>query len=205
MRKHALKQGFTIMETLVAISLLLLAITGPMVFAQNGLRAAFQSRDQVTAFYLAQDAIEFIKNRRDHNILEKESGEWLSSFDGTNSGPNCASGANREGGCTFDTSLFNGRIEMCSFDTPATGCLGRDPEGTEDVPLKIDDKGVIGFGKDSSSKNSIFSRTVYVDKTVEDEEARVTVIVRWRSHENLGVREIEMVEYVRNWASALDI
>lgn len=195
------------METLVAISLLLLAITGPMVFAQNGLRAAFQSRDQVTAFYLAQDAIEFIKNRRDHNILQKESDKWLSSFDGTE-GPDCASQSDRQGGCTFDTSTADGDIRECSTEIGVVGCLGKDTNGKDDVPLKIDDKGVIGFGKTSTSPNSIFARTVYVDKTPTaeaPEEARVTVIVRWRSHENLGVREIEMVEYVRNWASALDI
>lgn len=188
------------METLVAISLLLLAITGPMVFAQNGLRAAFQSRDQVTAFYLAQDAIEFIKNRRDHNILEKEPDQWLDSF------AECESNGGREGGCTFDTSAPDGYIEPCSFTALEVGCLGEDPEGTDDVPLKINSEGVIGFGDTSASPNSIFARTVYVDPTEGvAEEARVTVIVRWRSHENLGTREIEMVEYVRNWASALDI
>jgi prepilin-type N-terminal cleavage/methylation domain-containing protein len=56
--------GFTMIESLVAIFIILLAITGPMVFAQNGLRTAFLSRDQITAFFLAQDVIESIKNYR---------------------------------------------------------------------------------------------------------------------------------------------
>jgi prepilin-type N-terminal cleavage/methylation domain-containing protein len=54
--------GFTLIETLVAIFILVLATTGPLSFAQSGLRASFVARDQVVAFYLAQDAIETIKN-----------------------------------------------------------------------------------------------------------------------------------------------
>lgn len=201
MHIHPSQKGFTIMETLVAISLLLLAITGPMVFAQNGLRAAFQSRDQVTAFYLAQDAIEFVKNRRDHHILDQESSKWLDSFTGS---PSCAStGTGRAGGCSFDTSIYNGTIVRCTYGTGLeVGCLGEKTDGTEDNPLKIDaTTGIFGH----TGTNSIFSRTVYVDTTTAPEEARVTVIVRWRSHENLGVREIQVVEYIRNWASALGI
>ena len=187
------------METLVAISLLLLAITGPMVFAQNGLRAAFQSRDQVTAFNLAQDAIEFVKNRRDHNILDYSPEDWLLDVD------QCESQSNRAGGCSIDTSTSDGDIRVCSFETEEDiGCLGQDIDGLEDVPLKIDTDGV--FGHDSSGVDSIFARTVYVDtEGMGDDEARVTVLVRWRSHENLGVREIEVVEYIRNWGSALEL
>lgn len=187
------------METLVAISLLLLAITGPMVFAQNGLRAAFQSRDQVTAFNLAQDAIEFIKNRRDHNILNATSDQWLANvYD------ECESGSiPRDGGCSIDTSTSDGTVIQCSFASENdTGCLGKDSEGLEDVPLKIDEDGVFGHTGD----DSIFARTVFVDTVgMGEDEARVTVLVRWRSHENLGVREIEVVEYIRNWGSALGL
>ncbi len=189
------------METLVAISLLLLAITGPMVFAQNGLRAAFQSRDQVTAFYLAQDAIEFVKNRRDHNILARDSEEWIRSFNGYDGADCAATDAEREGGCSFDTSTPEGDIHECSLDGSETGCLGDKTDGTDDRHLKIDEDGIFGHGPGT---DSIFSRTVYVDETILG-EARVTVIVRWRSHENLGVREIEVVEYIRNWASALGV
>jgi type II secretory pathway pseudopilin PulG len=194
------KAGFTIMETLVAISLLLLAITGPMVFAQNGLRAAFQSRDQVTAFNLAQDAIEFVKNRRDHNILNYSSEDWLNDV------IQCASATGKAGGCSVDTSTPDGDVEQCNFESQNDiGCLGDDETGLEDVPLKIDEAtGIFGFTGDT---NSIFSRTVYVDPIgdVSNYEARVTVLVRWRSHENLGVREIEVVEYIRNWGSALGL
>ena len=73
--KEKTNRGFTVLETLVAVFILVLAITGPMVFAQSGLRTAFLARDQITAFFLAQDAIETIKNIRDTNALQGN--DWL--------------------------------------------------------------------------------------------------------------------------------
>jgi type II secretory pathway pseudopilin PulG len=61
--------GFTLIETLIAISVLLLSITGPMEIASKSLFSAFYARDQITAYYLAQEAIEYIKNARDNTFL----------------------------------------------------------------------------------------------------------------------------------------
>jgi hypothetical protein len=63
-------QGFTLVETVVAILLLMIAIVGPIGLAQRSLTSAFQAQNKITATYLAQDAIEFIKNARDTNIIE---------------------------------------------------------------------------------------------------------------------------------------
>lgn len=57
------------METLVAVMVLSLAIVGPLTIAQKGLQTALISKDQIGAFYLAQDAIEYIRYARDTNCL----------------------------------------------------------------------------------------------------------------------------------------
>lgn len=59
--------GFTLVEAMVAIAILSISITGPLVIAQKGIASAIYSRDQVTAFYLAQEAVEYIRNVRDTN------------------------------------------------------------------------------------------------------------------------------------------
>lgn len=59
--------GFTIVETLVAIAILMISIAGPLTIAQKGLMAAVYARDQVAASFLAQDAMEWLKNDRDNN------------------------------------------------------------------------------------------------------------------------------------------
>jgi Tfp pilus assembly protein PilV len=71
---HAQKNnGFTIIETLVAITILMISIAGPLTIAQKGLSAAINSRDQVIASYLGQDLMEYIKNIRDINIVNNRS------------------------------------------------------------------------------------------------------------------------------------
>jgi len=64
------KKGFTLIETLVAITVLLIAIVAPMTLAQDGIVAARLAQDQIVAFYLAQEGVEVVRNMRDENKLE---------------------------------------------------------------------------------------------------------------------------------------
>ena len=63
-------KGFTLIETMVAISILMVAIVAPMSLAAQSLSAAYYARDQITAFYLAQEGIEVVRSVRDTNILK---------------------------------------------------------------------------------------------------------------------------------------
>ncbi len=68
-------QGFTLIETLLAVLLLATAIAGPLTIASKGLSAALVAKDQISAFYLAQDAMEQVRFIRDSNTLG--GGDWL--------------------------------------------------------------------------------------------------------------------------------
>lgn len=61
--------GFTLIETLVAVALLSIAVVAPMSLASKSLSSARYARDQITAFYLAQEAIEALRSIRDAQIL----------------------------------------------------------------------------------------------------------------------------------------
>lgn len=68
-KKQILNKGFTLLEVLVAISILMVAVVAPITIAQKGLSSSGYSRNQMIASYLAQDAIEYIKNRRDYAAI----------------------------------------------------------------------------------------------------------------------------------------
>lgn len=72
-------RAFTLIETLVAISVLLVSLAGPLSIAASSLRGALYARDQVTAFYLAQEAIEYVRAVRDENLLADDL--WLTGLD----------------------------------------------------------------------------------------------------------------------------
>ena len=62
-------RGMTLIETLVAISILAVAIVAPMTLTMQSLSSAYYARDQVVASNLAQEAIESVRAVRDGNIL----------------------------------------------------------------------------------------------------------------------------------------
>lgn len=62
-------KAFTLIETLIAVTLLSIAIVGPLVTASRALLAAYIARDQLTASYLAQEGVEYIRIMRDDMYL----------------------------------------------------------------------------------------------------------------------------------------
>ena len=50
-------KGLTLVETLVAISVLLMAVVGPMVIYSKSITNTRYAGDQITAYYLAQEGM----------------------------------------------------------------------------------------------------------------------------------------------------
>lgn len=173
------KRGFTIIESLVAIFILLISITGPLYFTQGALRVAFVARDQITAFFLAQDAIEYVKNVRDKNSITNINGgsdNWLSGLS------NCLG----VDGCTIDTTN-NDPTPVDVIANPST-----------DTVLKIDTASEL-FNH-TSGNDSIYSRSILIEEIVGSVEAIITVKITWKTHEAIGERTIEVKEHIFNWA-----
>lgn len=95
--------GFSLLETLVAISILMMTIVGPLSLASKGIVFADYVKDEIAGFYLAQEAIEAIRNIRDSNI--KNNSSWLASI---------------KEKCMSDTGSIPCRIDLWNY-SPATG------------------------------------------------------------------------------------
>jgi len=96
--------GFSLIETLVAVSILLLAVTGTLSIASRSISYSLDVRDQITASFLGEEAVEFVRNTRDTNVIQGF--DWLSGFGG------CA----EVSGCVVDVP--NNEITQCPGECP---------------------------------------------------------------------------------------
>lgn len=63
--RHA---GFTLLETLFAILIFSAALISLMAISSKGISATNQVKNETTAFYLAQEGLEVVRNVRDSNF-----------------------------------------------------------------------------------------------------------------------------------------
>jgi type II secretory pathway pseudopilin PulG len=152
-KKGETSRGFTLVETLVAIGILMISIAGPLVVASKGLNAALFARDQMVASYLAQESLELVKNIRDNNVLEGDS--WID-------------------GIEMCTSL------AAACDITASDFILRTCNGTNGgCPLYYDV--LKGYNSQFTGKESLFKRYFYLEDEENSsiEEKRVKVVVTW--------------------------
>jgi type II secretory pathway pseudopilin PulG len=82
--------GFTLIEALVAITILLVGVIGPLGLAAQGIADGLFARNQIVANYLAQEGVELIINRRDSNVYAGGASNWLTGLDGCDDNSPCA-------------------------------------------------------------------------------------------------------------------
>ncbi len=75
------QRGFTLVESLVAITILMIGVVGPLVIASRGISDGLYAQNQLAANYLAQEAVSTIINRRDHNLGQFPEVLWLDGID----------------------------------------------------------------------------------------------------------------------------
>jgi prepilin-type N-terminal cleavage/methylation domain-containing protein len=173
------KKGFTLVETMVAISILMLAILGPLSIASSGLRNSLFAKDQVTAYYLAQEGIEYVRYIRDDNYLQS-SGNWLDGLE------DCTGTY----GCAIDTGKWfgsnNSVIRLCQL----IGC--------SDYNILYKDFSTKYYTHQTGGGNTAtpFSRIVKVEETTDEKEIKVTSTVTWQS--GVGQKSFELTENVFN-------
>ena len=169
--KHTL-HGFTLVESLVAVSILVIVVVGPMTIAMRGLQTALFANEQTAAVYLAQEAIESIEKLRDENALsvyhdtgETQTWNWYDDSGSNNPIHYCKSG-NGTGKCDLDVLDVDGDYRHCT--------------GGSLCQLNFDENGNDGYfyKYDNSYPLSPFTRQIHIDEPSQG-IVEVTVTVTW--------------------------
>lgn len=168
--------GFTLLETLIAIFVMTVAFTALLSLMSTSLFSARYAKNEITAVYLAQEAVDYVRNNRD--TLAFQGGDWnnfLASFGYVPGTGNLCFDSN---GCYFevdDSNLSN--IKLC-------------PSG-DGCPRMLYDRNMInnlyGYTTSSSTADSNFTRTVTMQAVGTDpgntnnDELMITVEMAWRN------------------------
>jgi len=166
-------RGFTLVETLVAITIIATALVGPFYAVQQALNASRSARNQLIATSLAQEGIEYVRSIRDSNYLYNNVNvtqrSWLYRLDGTG-GNTCFTPAR----CTIDA------VE----DTVSSSV----------TPLYLSTTDI--YNQQGLGAPTVYTRTVQLT-SVTATEVIVTVTVSWTTKGQ--ARTAIVSETLHNW------
>jgi type II secretory pathway pseudopilin PulG len=176
------KGGFTLVETMFAVFILTFVIVGLMTVVANSLFAARYARDEITANYLLQEAIDYIRNDRDTSVF-LNGVDWDTFY-------SRYGGCHTPNGCSFDLTKTkeNSVISTC----PTDGCTLYYNDNADITPFYIN-------SPDGAPKGSVetkFKRKIIVTQG-QDNEIIVKVSVLFK---NGGIdRERILTTSLTNW------
>lgn len=113
--KMKLSGGFTLLESLISIAIILIAISASFSIVPQGQIAIQNIRNQMIASYSAQEALEIVRNKRDNGMLfngAHPSLDWLSEIPSDCISPSDAD-PNNLSKCSVN-ALNDGELILCS-------------------------------------------------------------------------------------------
>ncbi len=166
-------RGFSLIETLVAVSVMMMAIAGPLSIASHGLLSAQFARDQVIAFHLAREATELVRNRRDTNVIGGAS-SWIDGMDVCMAPDICK------------VDVLSGTLDFTAC--PVGGC----------EPLNISKtEGVYAYTTGLNWDESRFTRNITMEEMSADRELKVRVDIIWET--GTLSKTFTITEHFFNW------
>ena len=172
----------------------MIAIASPMLLAQKGLMTATLSKDQMIASFLAQDAIESIKNIRDQNAIRGNTSNWLAGLDDCLCSDNkCNFNISGFKACAIDTTFNSATTTDASFDhSLALLKISKDSNGNF---LKYDYLGVNG---ESSKFYRFFNIRQTAPTGTASDEAEISVRVLWDAAQ--GPQTMDIQDFIYNYS-----
>jgi prepilin-type N-terminal cleavage/methylation domain-containing protein len=174
-------KAFTLIETMVAVTILTLSIAGPLFTASRAIVAAQIAKDQLIASYLAQEGIEYVRAVRDNAYLAayntpNETEAWNNFLTAMSQ---CNATSNSAVSCTLDPltntlAPFSGNAELYLTNT------------TPKIYTQIQ----------SGNVKTAFTRTIKV-LDISTTEERIVSNVSWNFHAN--AYSVTINDHLTSW------
>lgn len=167
------RKGFTLVETLVAISILMISIAGPYYSVYRAVQTTYIARDKLIATALSQEGIEYVRNKRDSNYLYNLANpgsqvDWLNGL-----------------------SVCKGAGVKCTVDV-----TGGAPAACSGVCTPLNINTTTNWYTQGAGTATRYTRSVNITD-VDANETIVTVTVSWvNSH---ITNSIVVTEHLYNW------
>lgn len=155
--KNKKNNGFTLVETLIAISIFTIAILALMSVLASGISDTHYAKQKILASYLAQEGIEYLRNMRDTYVLYSQNGNTWNQFKAK------LNPCNQGNECGIDNTLFvndNNFIKKCN--------------SLNDCKLLVDN----GNYNTSTGTDSGFTRKIWMTNLSSD-ELKIFSSVSW--------------------------
>ncbi|MCX6754253.1 MAG: type II secretion system protein [Candidatus Nomurabacteria bacterium] len=179
--------GFTLVEAMVAVLILTLTVASLMTVVANSLFTARYASDDITASYLMQEAVDYIRNDRDSSIFLQNStwDEFKHKYD------NCLPEVN---GCYLDVVNKEGTEPLPAPYFVSTHYLYYD-DHAETTPYYVTDTGPDSI---SGMLKTSFQRKIVVTNMPETpDEMDIAVTVTWLNGGSVKTRTLTST--LTNW------
>ncbi len=196
------QSGITLIEVLVASSILIVGIVAALILAMYSLRVAEVSKQELIATNLAREGVEVVRNIRDSNWLDQSDPDWTSGLVGTGTTSYFVPVFNPLTGSWTLSEISFAESQDCESSTTTVLCRivwSNNGSGFDRMYLQFNPAGIY-------SPNDIlpYSRYIVIDynSSLSEDLLNVTAKVFYkgfnRSETNFS-HSIEIQEELTNW------
>lgn len=189
------QNGFSLVETLVAISILLIVIVGPMSITARTAKSSSFATEQAQAFFLAQEGAELAQKARDDLFLDKfqnisdpfYQNPWTVLKNNPGTYQNCFNATN---GCGLEWNLAGNGLATV-INCTGTNCLlqRRSSAG----------RAMFTYAGGPGNTATLFTRRIFFENAVSNPEmVKIRSEVTWRTGSLVAQQRVEVVTYLYN-------
>lgn len=205
MYPHSPQAGFSFVETLVAITILLIVIVGPMSISSSAGKSTSYSSEQVIAFFLAQEGAEIAQKARDDLMLQGFAGSianpWDDHFTDTipTSGYYADCFTSNGNGCGLELSTtISGGMYDPTVESPVRApvpCTGGACKLRYNDPTNDDQRRSRYTHDTNLGTETIYTRVIRFE-LINANEVKVTSTVTWRTGSLRAEQEVAVETYL---------